>query len=70
MQDQRIVWKDEKINQLTHEIAKLLSSSLKEDVWYIYSLRFKKSKQGQIIICDPSADEIENVQKTKNGNLS
>lgn len=58
-------WREEKINDLAKELAKNLSHSLKEGNWYLYSLRFKKDKNGQIIISDPSLNEIEVIKKLK-----
>jgi hypothetical protein len=58
-------WREDKINELALELAKNLASNVKEGNWYLYSLRFKKDKNGQIIISDPSLDEIDVIKKLK-----
>lgn len=56
-------WKEEKIKELATELAKEISTSVKEEVWYMYSLRFKKDRQGNVILSDPSADEISKINR-------
>lgn len=60
---QAIIWQQEKIDELSKEIAKELSRTLKSGKWYNYHLRFKKDRAGDIIISNPSVYEIEVIEK-------
>ncbi len=50
-------WREEKIRNLEHELAKTVSSNLKEGNWYNYTIRFKKDKDGKVIICNNPANK-------------
>lgn len=58
-----IIWEQDKIDELSQQIAKELSRALKQGNWYNYHLRFKKDKNGVIIVSNPSVLEIEMVEK-------
>lgn len=52
-------WREEKINNLVQELAKLLLANAKEEQWHIYGLSIKKDKKGKIFTSDPTFEEIE-----------
>lgn len=56
-------WQKEKINNLAKQLAKALAGNQKEGRWYLYSLRFKKEKNGEVTISDPDAEEVNRITK-------
>lgn len=59
-------WRQNKLNDLAQEIAKVLLASAKEENWYIYGIAIKKDKRGRIAISDPTFNEIELLKKALN----
>lgn len=52
----------DKVENLAKELLKALSYNLMDDRWHIYSVRFKKNKNGEITIADPTSKDIQNLK--------
>lgn len=53
-----IQWEDEQLNNLIDQLLKRVSKQVKENIWYKYSICFKKEKKGNILIRTPQANEL------------
>ena len=54
-----LVYNDDEQRLLVEKLAKVISKELKEEIWFNFSFRFKKRKNGQILIAN-----IDQIKKS------
>ena len=60
---QPVVWEEDRLRETLNDVVKIVTKELKDDVWYNYSFCFKKCKNGEIIIRNPTPDEFGKISK-------
>lgn len=56
--NKNIEWSDEQLPRMVEQLVKTISKEVKEEIWYKYTLCFKKDKKGVVLIRNPKATEL------------